>query len=383
MNTNQNQIIINGIVLAIKIVMAKYLFYIKKSFSYSKELLKSLFTDKNLVKYNHQKQDFDVVFIRLIPFNELNCIAIFLNFIGFSIILCKFQFCIIIRSVSCNIVHFSKTIFLKLKRRQQTLTVKSALIYGILMLCVDGMSFGQNLSTHFTNGMNSFNINSHGYFYSFCRRMEIPFFINTIIVKMTKSKFHQILLNEKLTPNKLKEVTETINDSLNSSKRSVNVHLINANNADITKMLPPINFISTSKVPVLTFAQGNLDLGAAWLLAAGRHGRRYANKSAMLSLALPESVSKKYIDDAEGKNQLISTIAESLSELTGTGKSKLSNLIRSGKELSFQSAKDYGFFDEESVPVKKKVTPEAAPKKSVKKTAIVVKKVSKKRRGNG
>ena len=322
-------------------------------------------------------------FIHLIPLRELNYAAIFLNFCCYLFILSMFQFCTIIRLVPCNIVHFSKNLFFKLNRRQQTLTEKSALIYGILMLCVDGMSFEQNLSTHFTNGMNSFNLNSHGYFYSFCRRTEIPIFINKIFEIMTKSKFHQILLNEKLTPNKLKEVTETINDSLNSSKRSVNVHLINANNADITKMLPPINFISTSKVPVLTFAQGNLDLGAAWLLAAGRHGRRYANKSAMLSLGLPESVSKKYIDDAEGKNQLINTIAESLSELTGTGKSKLSNLIRSGKELSFQSAKDYGFFDEESVPVKKKVTPEAAPKKTVKKTAIVVKKVSKKKKDNG
>lgn len=100
MNTNQNQIKIDGIVLAIDIVMSKINNNSKKSFSYSKELLKSLFTDKTLVKYNHQIQDCDVVFIHLIPIRELNCIAIFLNFIGFSIILCNFQFCTIIRLVS-------------------------------------------------------------------------------------------------------------------------------------------------------------------------------------------------------------------------------------------------------------------------------------------
>jgi len=91
-NTKQNQIKINGMILAIYIVMDKFSKNIKKSFSYSKELLKSLATKINLGKYFHQIQDCDVLFIHLIPIKELNCIAIFLNINGFSILLNNFQF---------------------------------------------------------------------------------------------------------------------------------------------------------------------------------------------------------------------------------------------------------------------------------------------------
>ena len=105
MNTTQNQIKINGMVLAIEIAMEKNSYNIKKSFSYSKDLLKSVKADKNLVPNLHQSKDCDVIFIHLIPIMELNCIAIFLNFHRCPILLSNFQSCTIIRLVSFAIVH--------------------------------------------------------------------------------------------------------------------------------------------------------------------------------------------------------------------------------------------------------------------------------------
>jgi ATP-dependent Clp protease protease subunit len=138
---------------------------------------------------------------------------------------------------------------------------------------------------------------------------------------------------------------------LQSVKRDQDIHLyINCPGGSIDDTLAIYDTMRFLKCDVATYCVGGASSGAAWILAAGTKGKRYALPHAKIMIHQPWGYLYGQAADMRIQAQEILRVKETLTGILGehTGKAtdQIAKDVERDRYMSAEEAKEYGLIDE-------------------------------------